>query len=138
MDNVCPICFEDLELKPTSKLINCIHEFHIECIHHWLKIRSNCPLCRTPLENYFNATQKFSKNYYLDCKLSLDPENKLNITYDNNYKVSIPYFKIKSMFIDKFHTNIEYNHFNKMIILKFKLPNAFYFLECFRKKLMFI
>lgn len=134
MDNICPICFEDLDQSPSSKLIGCAHEFHIHCIHHWLKLRSNCPMCRSPLENTFNAKQKFSKKNYLDCKLLLDPEGILKINYDNNYKVSIPYTKIKSLFIDKECTNIEYNHFNNIITLKFKIPNAYYFLECFRNK----
>ena len=134
MDKCCPICFENLDDMPSSKLITCAHEFHIECIHHWLKIRPNCPMCRMPLENDFKASQIFSKNHKLNCELSLQADQNLKINYNNSYKVFIPYYKIKSVFVDDKCTNIEYNHFDKIIILKFKIPDAFYFLECFRNK----
>ena len=136
MDNSCPICYEDLDLKPNSKLIYCNHEFHIECIHHWLKIKSNCPICRNPLNNEFNGIQYFLKNNLLNCKLTLDTEKNLNIKYNHLYDVSIPLTKIKKVYINKQFTNIVYNHFNHMMILKFKIPNAFYFLECFRTKVI--
>lgn len=136
MEEECPICYEDLELKPSSKLISCTHEFHIECIHQWLKIRSSCPICRSPLNNTFTAKQKFSKKNNLNCNLILDPEKKLEIRYENNYKASIPYNKIKSVKVGKKFTNIVFNYCNKLETLIFLIPNAFYFLECFRTKVI--
>ena len=43
----CSICFELMNLTPTSELI-CGHHFHTKCIEQWLvfKVRSDCPLCR--------------------------------------------------------------------------------------------
>lgn len=136
MEDSCPICYEDLEQDSSSKLINCMHEFHIECIHQWLKIRSSCPICRSPLNNTFTAKQKYSKKNYLNCSLILDPEKKLEIKYENNYKASIPFNKIKSVKVGSKFTNIVFNYYNKLDTLEFAIPNAFYFLECFRSKVV--
>lgn len=136
MEGECPICYEGLEHYPSSKLITCSHEFHIDCIHKWLKIRSSCPVCRAPLESNFLAKQKFFKNIYKDCNISFDQEKVLKINYDNKYKAAIPYNKIKSIYIDKKGTKIVYNNSKRIDTLSFKIPNAYYFLECFRSKVM--
>jgi hypothetical protein len=134
MDGCCPICYEDLEQSPSSKLLICMHEFHIECIHKWLKIRPNCPLCRLPLESTFEGKQKFNNKHFVDCEISLDNLKKLNIKYDYGLKVSLPFEKIKTISIDQKFTNVEYKHFDELVTLKFKINQAFYFLECFRNK----
>jgi hypothetical protein len=42
----CPICFEEInDLLITS----CQHKFCKNCIEEWLKIKCDCPLCRTKL-----------------------------------------------------------------------------------------
>ncbi|OWM84528.1 hypothetical protein CDL15_Pgr000968 [Punica granatum] len=43
----CSVClskFEDIEIL--RLLPKCKHAFHIDCIDHWLKRHSTCPLCR--------------------------------------------------------------------------------------------
>ena len=52
----CPICLNsDVPEKPPYETL-CGHAFHFECIRSWVKEKKenkNCPLCRTPLANFF-------------------------------------------------------------------------------------
>lgn len=46
MENICIICFEEIELKDLTAL-SCGHMFHIDCIINLVKKRTRkCPLCR--------------------------------------------------------------------------------------------
>ena len=42
----CSICLE--KILEEKKVLNCNHEFHIECIDMWLKEKQECPVCRSP------------------------------------------------------------------------------------------
>ena len=42
---ICPIC---LEVVVKSKLLDCDHEFCIECFTNWNKNNHTCPTCRKP------------------------------------------------------------------------------------------
>ncbi|KAJ8764951.1 hypothetical protein K2173_010416 [Erythroxylum novogranatense] len=47
-ESQCCVCLGDFEMKEELLQIpSCKHVFHIECIHHWLRSNSTCPLCRT-------------------------------------------------------------------------------------------
>jgi hypothetical protein len=46
--NLCSICFE--ELFEDQKMTPCNHSFHLLCILKWLKLKGECPLCRTKLK----------------------------------------------------------------------------------------
>ncbi|GAN07027.1 hypothetical protein MAM1_0145d06517 [Mucor ambiguus] len=46
----CAICtelFETMELT----ILPCNHEYHSECILHWLKLNSSCPMCRQSISD---------------------------------------------------------------------------------------
>ncbi|KAI3867339.1 hypothetical protein MKW98_001773 [Papaver atlanticum] len=46
-DSLCCVCLGDFELREQLQQIpSCKHVFHVECIHHWLRTNSTCPLCR--------------------------------------------------------------------------------------------
>ena len=49
----CSICREDYcghKLSDTV-LLKCLHDFHIDCVHSWIKINNNkCPLCRVDID----------------------------------------------------------------------------------------
>ena len=51
----CSIC---LEGNPDTKLLNCGHMFHKNCIDTWLKIKPVCPLCRMECTNVFKHFYK--------------------------------------------------------------------------------
>lgn len=40
----CAICLEDIGTG--SRLKNCKHVYHTECIREWFKKKQNCPVCR--------------------------------------------------------------------------------------------
>ena len=59
--------------------LNCGHQFHTECITKWLKIKSNCPICRQKIlkENNYNQI-------VWDTQSELYPEYN-NISYQYIY-----------------------------------------------------
>lgn len=46
----CPICFNAYAANDTLIELPCKHEFHDECITHWLKDANTCPLCRAVVQ----------------------------------------------------------------------------------------
>ena len=47
-DEVCAICLDALEDDDVVRLPDCLHLFHADCLHPWLKQRNTCPLCKQP------------------------------------------------------------------------------------------
>ena len=45
----CSICLEEVGEKETTWL-PCAHGFHKSCIEKWLKVKPECPVCRTRVE----------------------------------------------------------------------------------------
>lgn len=43
----CIICFEALDNPLKKMVLKCSHKFHEKCIFNWLKVKPNCPMCRT-------------------------------------------------------------------------------------------
>ncbi|KAI7887747.1 uncharacterized protein EV154DRAFT_519879 [Mucor mucedo] len=53
----CAICtehFNNLELTQ----LPCKHEYHSECIHHWLKLNASCPMCRQSISTSSQQVQE--------------------------------------------------------------------------------
>lgn len=54
----CCICHEHYESEPNKKtiLVGCLHDFHIDCLHKWVKnqspsiLKKTCPICRAELK----------------------------------------------------------------------------------------
>ena len=46
----CPICFSAYAGDDTLVELPCGHEFHDDCVVHWLKEASTCPMCRYEVE----------------------------------------------------------------------------------------
>ena len=45
-DNLCPICYDQIEQNTSYTLEECNHKFHTYCIIKWLRSEhSNCPMC---------------------------------------------------------------------------------------------
>ncbi|KAI5190255.1 hypothetical protein NEMIN01_0954 [Nematocida minor] len=49
VDEACTICFCPFEPGNKGYKYPCNHHFHIECSDAWLKLQSDCPLCRKSL-----------------------------------------------------------------------------------------
>ena len=46
-DEICSICLESMELNIVKTI--CQHNFHDKCLLDWIKLNTNCPLCRNSL-----------------------------------------------------------------------------------------
>ncbi len=44
-DKTCAICLESHEEDMFATRLRCGHLFHYNCIHKWLDIKRNCPIC---------------------------------------------------------------------------------------------
>eukprot|EP00816_Leptocylindrus_hargravesii_P005279 CAMPEP_0196815678 /NCGR_PEP_ID=MMETSP1362-20130617/51192_1 /TAXON_ID=163516 /ORGANISM="Leptocylindrus danicus, Strain CCMP1856" /LENGTH=812 /DNA_ID=CAMNT_0042192725 /DNA_START=150 /DNA_END=2588 /DNA_ORIENTATION=- len=42
----CPICLVEYEQGDLLRCLPCGHDFHTECVDHWLRSNSTCPQCR--------------------------------------------------------------------------------------------
>ena len=51
-NDVCAICFENLDEEHTSVTLKCNHGYHRRCIRKWLieKNEAPCPLCHSNIE----------------------------------------------------------------------------------------
>ena len=46
-DQKCTICFSQYEEKQIiTKIQNCKHDFHFECLEEWLGKEKVCPVCK--------------------------------------------------------------------------------------------
>ena len=45
-DDECAICLENME-DLDSVILDCGHEFHIDCLASSLMVSTKCPICRT-------------------------------------------------------------------------------------------
>ncbi|XP_059662187.1 probable E3 ubiquitin-protein ligase RHA4A [Cornus florida] len=46
-DSQCCVCLGEFEIKEELHQVpSCKHVFHVDCIRHWLRSNSTCPLCR--------------------------------------------------------------------------------------------
>ena len=46
MDDLCIICFDDINSEEIIKKLSCGHKFHNKCISQWINIKNYCPYCR--------------------------------------------------------------------------------------------
>lgn len=55
----CSVCYEEMcgttASGPVVTLNYCVHKFHYNCIQKWIKLRSNCPLCRAEINGLTKA-----------------------------------------------------------------------------------
>ncbi|OMJ79602.1 hypothetical protein SteCoe_20332 [Stentor coeruleus] len=45
----CSICFEDFDKDTMTRVFNCGHMFHTECIDKWICLNPTCPTCKNQL-----------------------------------------------------------------------------------------
>ncbi|KAM0003156.1 putative transcription factor C2H2 family [Helianthus debilis subsp. tardiflorus] len=45
--NFCVICQMDFEDQERIRVLDCRHEYHVECISKWFNVKRNCPICKS-------------------------------------------------------------------------------------------
>ncbi|KAG4970220.1 hypothetical protein JHK85_036641 [Glycine max] len=54
-DDECPVCLSGFEEgEEVRKLPRCKHWFHAPCIDMWLYSHFDCPICRTPVGQFYH------------------------------------------------------------------------------------
>lgn len=43
----CVICQMDFEDQEKIGMLDCHHEYHVDCIKKWLNVKNNCPICKS-------------------------------------------------------------------------------------------
>lgn len=45
-DTTCSVCWDKYQARNILRRLPCLHTFHRDCIDPWLKMKSQCPICR--------------------------------------------------------------------------------------------
>lgn len=48
-DVTCRICLEQFVNGEELRLLPCFHKYHKDCVDHWLKMSSKCPICKSSI-----------------------------------------------------------------------------------------
>lgn len=46
----CAVCMNPFERDEALRILPCEHEYHQACVDQWLRIKKDCPLCRTVID----------------------------------------------------------------------------------------
>lgn len=73
-DNVCLICFYDIDSENTNIIIaqecNCIYKIHDTCIVEWCKKKSKCLICHKDIKIYEKKKIKRSARHIISSPSS--------------------------------------------------------------------
>ena len=47
---ICSVCHEEFKEEVECIELECKHLFHRNCISQWLKLKRNCPMCKTEVK----------------------------------------------------------------------------------------
>ncbi|RWS02327.1 hypothetical protein B4U79_16628 [Dinothrombium tinctorium] len=53
--NDCPICLQPMSCTTKVSIIGCQHLFCRECIREWIKVKQECPVCRSLFDKIANS-----------------------------------------------------------------------------------
>ena len=89
MDNKCSICWENI-VNINSTITICKHMFHATCLHEWMKIKRNCPMCRTRIIPNRQDGQSLITDFYSTNRIN-NPVRELGIYYDDGETILFDY-----------------------------------------------
>ncbi|CAF1099410.1 unnamed protein product [Didymodactylos carnosus] len=58
----CSVCLCPIACGSDVPLIECLHNFHTECLQKWLETKEECPLCRYKIMNADDRSFKILRN----------------------------------------------------------------------------
>jgi hypothetical protein len=53
--NKCVICLYQFDKDEPVRGLPCAHQYHVDCIDRWLRIKGNCPLCRCDIKSFISS-----------------------------------------------------------------------------------
>jgi len=80
---ICNVCLNNFEINDVVTILECKHEFHLNCILEWLKIRNTCPVCRFELESN-NPDYERRKNSHRETLRNIHQSYNNNNGNNNN------------------------------------------------------
>lgn len=91
MDNKCPICLIEIDYE-NGITTKCSHNFHHYCLDRWLDRKTNCPICRTELEEEYEPLNSDSEEEENEPLLDnqQDIGSLININIGDNNNIVIP------------------------------------------------
>ena len=60
----CVVCLDPVYGNEKLRRLACHHGFHVHCIETWLKDRSTCPICRSPVSPLSPHPQQQQRRFY--------------------------------------------------------------------------
>jgi hypothetical protein len=90
IEEMCCICLEDINTRPTHVLNECNHKFHSSCLIESLRTNSGCPLCRG--RSVTIKTGNIFRHILSFCKSKKNNSKKLK-TIVKNYERSKDAYK---------------------------------------------
>ncbi|XP_058456086.1 RING finger protein 150-like [Malaya genurostris] len=88
----CVVCLDPLTER--IKVLQCSHQFHIDCIDRWLRVNNRCPTCRVPT----GAPPRLTGNaFYEEDEPDDDDEVSISSAQTNDEADSIEYIVHDSM-----------------------------------------
>ena len=58
----CAICMTEYEEGDKLRVLPCDHEFHIDCVDKWLRLKKVCPLCRHDISRPMPSNENNENN----------------------------------------------------------------------------
>ena len=68
----CTICLGPVICKIFATVPECAHSYHIDCIRQWARVKSFCPLCKSPFSALLIHNHRLSVQKLCNAKLIFD------------------------------------------------------------------
>jgi len=65
-NEICGVCLEEFKLSEDIDVCPCFHGYHAECLHNWLQVKNQCPICQDSLVNAHGETTPLLRVYTID------------------------------------------------------------------------
>jgi hypothetical protein len=110
----CYICLENLDDVSGNLKCGCINRYHTNCIHTWLLVKNECPICKKKINEH--KTQNENNNG--DEEENGDDDDDFELEVDDNDIFYNPLVYFISVYIVYFIALFLFNHFIYLFFMK--------------------
>jgi hypothetical protein len=114
---ICQIEFNETPTSNLSKIIDCSHIYHTQCIEKWFEYNESCPICRKKLSETTepNLLQFILLFLSLQQSPPLFPENDVSLhTYETQALSNTAFTCVfLSILLERYATAAEYNKYKQ-------------------------